>query len=206
MSSVATIAVGATVASAYVQKESAKDAARAQERSAQQGINEQQRQFEAIQELLAPYVEAGAGAVSAQGNLIGLGGADAQRSAIQALQDSPEFKYLVQSGEEAILQNAAATGGLRGGNVQASLARYRPQVLGQLIEQQFGRLGQISSLGQASAAGEAAAGQNASNAITSLLTQQGQARAGAELARGQAISNVIGSLGQLGIASQGGAF
>ena len=46
-----------------------------------------------------------------------------------------------------MLQNAAATGGVRGGNTTGALATYRPQMLTQLIDQQYARLGGLSAQG-----------------------------------------------------------
>jgi hypothetical protein len=124
-----------------------------------------------------------------------LSGSSAQQQAIAGLESSPQFKSMMQQGENAILQNASATGGLRGGNVQATLAQFRPQLLSQLIESQFSKLGTISGLGQASAAGQAAAAQQTSANIGNALTQQGQAAAGAALASGQAQAQMWGNVG-----------
>src|SRR5690606_31761091 len=119
----------------------------------------------------------------------------AQSAAIKALENSPQMKAMLQQGENAILQNASATGGLRGGNTQAALAQFRPQLLSQLIENQFSNLGSISGLGQASAAGQAAAAQQTGANVGNLLTQQGQAAAGAALAQGQASAQMWGNVG-----------
>lgn len=214
----ATAIVASTVGSALIGKSAASKAAAAQTQSAQQGIDAQQRQFEQMQQMLQPYVSAGYGAslgllpyaqaglpaFQQQQALIGLAGPEAQRQAIAAIEGSPEMAALTQQGEEAILARASATGGLRGGNVQGALAQFRPQVLSQLLNQQYGRLGGISATGlgvlsdvaqrgQASAAGVGAAGQTAASNIGALLAQQGQARAGSALAAGQA----FGSLAQL---------
>ncbi len=89
------------------------------------------------------------------------------------------------------MQNASATGGLRGGNIQGALAEYRPQILSQLIESQFGKLGQITNVGQSSAVGQASAGQNMAHAIAELFGQRGQAKAGEQIGKGTAIGGVI---------------
>lgn len=198
--------VGSSVAGAAVQASAARRAAGAQERAAEMGVEEQRRQFDAVQALLRPYVEAGTGAIEQQGALIGLGGPDAQRAAIAALEAGPEYEALVRSGEEALLQRASATGGLRGGNIQAALAQYRPQVLSGLIGQQYERLGGITRMGQASAAGQAAMGQQTGANIANLLAQQGAAQAGSALATGRAFGNLFGDVGTMvgrGMAYQG---
>lgn len=177
------------------QESAAAQAAGAQTASSEAGIAEQKRQFDAIQELLKPYVESGSSALGLQKNLIGMGGPQKQQELIDALQVSPQFQAMQRQGENAILQNASATGGLRGGNVQAALAQFRPQVLSQLIESQFGKLGSISGMGQASATGQANLGQATGNNIANLLGQQGQALAGQALASGQSSANMWGGLG-----------
>jgi len=112
-----------------------------------------------------------------------------QQQAIQGIEQGPLYQELAKQGEQGILQNASATGGLRGGNVQGALAQFRPQLLNQLIEQQYSKLAGLTSLGagasqnllgigQASAAGMAAAGQQSGTNISNLLTGQGQAQAG----------------------------
>lgn len=162
------------------------DAAQLQSQSAQQGIDEQRRQFDAIQKLLSPYVNAGTGALSGQQDLLGLNGSAAQQSSIDALKTSPQFQALTQQGQDAILANASATGGLRGGNVEASLAQFQPQLLSQLISQQYSRLGDLTSIGQNAAAGTGNAGVQTGNNIATLLGQQGSALAGGALASGRA--------------------
>lgn len=199
MSAIATaVVVGSALTgsmSSGAQSSAADAAAGAQTDASIRGIAEQQRQFDYIQQLLKPYVESGVGAIGAQQGLLGLSGPEAQQQAITALEQSPQFYALQKQGENALLQNAAATGGLRGGNIQGALAQFRPQLLSQIIENQFGRLGQLSGLGQASAAGQAAAAQQTGNSIAGLLGQQGQAQAGAAMAAGQGQANMWGNVG-----------
>jgi len=112
-----------------------------------------------------------------------------QQQAITGIEQGPLYQELAKQGETGILQNASATGGLRGGNVQAALGQFRPQLLNQLIEQQYSKLAGLTSLGagasqnllgigQASAAGTAAQGSQASTNISNLLAAQGQSQAG----------------------------
>lgn len=123
------------------------------------------QQQNALQAAFNPYLQAGQRALGGledfarvglggyqtglqgQQALTGLMGRDAQAEAIAALSGGPQMQALTQQGEEAILQNASATGGLRGGNVQAALAQFRPQMLSNLINQQYTQLGGIGALG-----------------------------------------------------------
>ena len=195
MSWIAAAVVGGSVISGAVQSKAQKSAASTQAASAEAGIEEQRRQFDEIQKLLAPFVSTGTDALSQQAALIGVGGLEAQQSAIKAIEQGPEFAALTRQGEEAILQRAAATGGLRGGNVQAALAQFRPQVLSGLIEQQYGRLGGLAGMGQASAAQQAGFGQQTGANISNLMQQAGAAQAGGTLAAAQTWGNTIGNLG-----------
>jgi hypothetical protein len=199
MSGIATAVVAGSVItgvmSSNAQESAAESAAGAQTAASQASIDEQRRQFDAVQKLLSPYSQAGEEALAGQQGLLGLSGTAAQQQAIKALEQSPQMQALVKQGETSILQNASATGGLRGGNVQGALAQFRPQLLSQLIESQFSKLGTISGLGQASAAGQAAAAQQTGANIGNALTQQGQAAAGAALASGQAQAQMWGNIG-----------
>ena len=200
----------------------AKSAAQTQAASQSEAIGEQRRQFDAIRELLSPYIQAGKpdltqpyigagpGALQAMQGLAGLRGAGEQQAAINQIQQGAQFQELARQGEQGILQNAAATGGLRGGNVQAALSQFRPALLNQLIESQYGKLAGLTSLGstsaenllrlgQASAAGTAAAGQQSAQNIGNLMVGQGQARAagqiGAANAFAQGASGITGAIG-----------
>lgn len=185
-----------SVLSAQQQKKTAQRAADAQTQAAQMGIDEQQRQFDAIQQLLSPYVNAGAQGLAGQQNILGLNGNPAQQQAIDALRNSNQYQQLNQQGQDAILQNASATGGLRGGNVQGALAQFSPQLLQNMIDQQYSRLGGLAAMGQNSAAMTGTAGQNSASQIGSLLNQQGAAQAGGYLAAGKANAQMINAVPQ----------
>ncbi len=148
------------------------------------GIDEQRRQFDVTRADYAPYLAAGTEALQQQGNLVGLGEDGVQAAAIERLRASPYFQSLLQSGEEGLLQNAAATGGLRGGNIQRGLADFRADLLAQTIERQLGHLGGLSGRGQDAVGSISAFGANRANNVTSLLANQGAVRAGGLLTRG----------------------
>lgn len=183
--------IGGALGGAFEGSESVSQASGAQQQAAQGGIDEQRRQFDAVQKLLQPYTQAGAGALAQQQALLGMGTPEAQQKAINALQSGPQFQALQQQGENAILQNASATGGLRGGNVQGALAQFRPALLSGLIDQQYSRLGGLASLGQNAAAGVGNAGMSTGTNIATLLGRQGQAQAGGILGQQSALTGGI---------------
>lgn len=177
--------------------------AETQAAASQAGIEEQRRQFDKLVEIMAPYVAPGTESIKAQQALLGLLGTEEQQKAIAGIEAGPTFSALARQGEEAILQKASATGGLRGGNVQAALAQFRPQLLQSLIEQQYTNLGGITKIGQASAAGQAAAGMESATSIANLLGQQGAQRAGGQIAMGNIPRQTFKDLVSLGSAAAG---
>ena len=232
------LTVGGGLIGSQMTSSATKSASETQAGAAQAGIDEQRRQNEAVQKLLAPYVQAGGGALGAyapyqqagagalptlqqyaqagapaleqQQALIGLRGPEAQRQAIAGIEGGGEFKALSEQARNSLLQGASATGGLRGGNIQGALAQFQPQLLNQLINQQYGRLGglaatggtvaqnlassglsatgELARIGQASAAGVGTAGSQTGANIANLLGQQGAAQAGGIMGQSQAFN------------------
>lgn len=210
MPAAAVVAGAAVAGSVYSANKSAKaagKAADAQSEASEAGIAEQRRQYDKMVELLSPYVTAGTGALAGQQNILGLNGAAAQKAAISGIEQSDYFKSTAQQGENAILQNASATGGLRGGNTQGALAQFRPQLLNQLVQQQYQNLGGITALGQNSAAQQGNQGMQSANNIGNLLAQGGAAQAGGYIGQANASNQLVSNLIGLGGAAFGaGAF
>ena len=213
---------GASLLGGLLSSRTAKSAAETQSDAAQAGIDEQRRQFNAIQKLLAPYIQAGRGAIGdfqpfqeageqafeQQQALAGLRGPEAQQAAISQIESSPFLQSQIEQGERALLQRASATGGLRGGNIQAALAQFRPQMLQRAIEDQYGRLGgfaatglglteQLYRGGQASAVNQASQAQTTGANVANLLGQQGAASAGGQLAGAAPFANLLNMPAQL---------
>lgn len=208
---IATAIIGSAVVgglmSSKAQKSAAKSASQAQTQAADASIAEQRRQFDAVTQLLAPYIGAGNTAMTRYMALGGMAGPEAQQRILDEIQTGPEFGALVRSGEEAILQSASATGGLRGGNTQAALAKFRPEILSSLIRDEYSRLGGLINTGQASAAGQASAGMQTGANIGNLFERQGAAQAGYNLARGQATADLWGNIaGSIGTVAGLGGF
>jgi hypothetical protein len=195
----AAIALGVgALGSAAIGASAASKAGKYQERAADKGVEEQRAAREEMRRLLEPYVAAGGPALEAQMGALGLRGAEAQQAYVAEQEQSPIYQALKRQQEESILQNASATGGLRGGNIQGALAQFSPALLNQFLTQQYDRLGGMTALGQQSAAGVGTSGMQSANAISGLFGQAGAARAGAALGVGQALSgpfNLATSLG-----------
>ncbi len=190
------VGAGTQLVGASMQSKAADRAAGAQVEAAEMGIEEQRRQFDTVRELLQPFVTGGTDAMKSMAIMAGLGDPGDMEGVIESIQQGPEFAELFQQGEEAILSQASATGGLRGGNVQGALAQFRPQVLSDLLGQRYQRLGGLAGMGQASAAGVGSAAQTTGSNVSNLMQQIGAAQAGGALARGNAFGQALGGIGQ----------
>jgi hypothetical protein len=193
-------AIGSVVGGITGAKQASKGAqaaAQTQANSADKAIAEARMAREANAATQQPFVDAGSKAIAQQMGLIGLNGTTAQTDAVNGLLTAPEYTTGVRQGEEAILQNAAATGGLRGGNTNNSLANFRADLLSNVINNQFNRLGSVSSLGQNAAAGVGNAGIQTGQIIGNQLTQQGAALAGGQIAKGNMVANNFNTMAQI---------
>lgn len=240
--------VGA-IGGAAISSIGAQSAASDQENASLAGIQQQGQEFNTIQGLLAPYVNAGTGALAgysnAQGNyagalgqysntlgqlnnLTGANGNAAQSTALSGLTSNPYYTQSMALGQQSILANASATGGLRGGNTIANLGYLPGQVLSNTMTQQIGNLGtslsgesglltgygnQVSQYGnliqqgESAAAGTGNAAMSTGNNITNLTGQIGSAQAGATLAGTNAATTALNTLGSYaGSTASGGAY
>lgn len=187
----------AGIFSAKSKKKAAKKAAEAQQAAAQQGIDAVSSQNALTQQNLAPYLQTGTKALGAQSDLLGLNGTGVQGSAIDALRASPLFQSLFGNGQEAILNNASATGGLRGGNTQRSLADFGADTLAKTIESQLAALGGLSGQGFNAATNSGQFGAQSADQIAQLLGNKGAAKAGGILGAAAANQELYGHLGNL---------
>ena len=201
----------------------AKQAAQIQADAARAGIAESTRQFDISRADQLPWLDAGKSALDQQMALLGIGAPgiisgygggtfdlkgrqvtppDRQNDAINQLEQSPMFQSLMRNGQNLILANGSATGGLRGGDIQQSFADFGRDSLSQVIQQQLANLGGISAQGGATGAGLGALGAGYAANNANLLGQGASATAGgillAQQAKNQNMNSLLGSLGQFG--------
>jgi len=145
----------------------------------QQGINDAAQVIKddkaATDALLQPYIEAGNAATTAQADLAGLNGPEAQQKAIDAIKNSPGYLASVQSGEKSILSNASVTGGVRGGNTQEVLAQFSPAMLANAVSNQYAELKSLGGQGNATALGKAGLTAQQAQLLASLAQDQSTA-------------------------------
>ena len=192
----AALNIGGSIYNSSQQKKASDSASNSLVQGNNSALDLQRSQYEQIQKMLLPFVQGGTTAFQSQQALSGALGADAQKAEMLKIEQSPQFTDAIQQGEQGILANASATGGLRGGNTQAALAQFRPRILNEMVNQKFGQYGQIASAGQNAAVNQGQFGGNyASNAG---LIQQGigQAQGQNQINRGQSNQNLFNNLSQ----------
>ena len=96
----AAITAGAAVAGGAMQADAAKKAGNASNAAAQQGIAEQQRQFDTFQQNIQPYLGAGQNALA---GLTALNSGD-----YSGFNQSPDYLWAMQQGTQALDRSAAA--------------------------------------------------------------------------------------------------
>jgi hypothetical protein len=182
------------------QKKAANQAMQAQTAALNRAIDIGNQQFQQTRADYMPYTRAGTAAIDDISKLLGLNfgpgysitetgateaGQEAQQAAIEKLRLGPLYQSLYRNGEEALLQNAAATGGIRGGNTQRGLADFGSDVLANVYQNTISNLNDVSRLGLGATGSVASFGANNANSAAGLTTQIGQAQANNYLARGR---------------------
>ena len=154
--------------------------------AAQQAAQLQYQEYQNTQRLLSPYVQAGTGAIGGyQGALNTL----QQGFNPQNLAATPGYQFQLQQGEQAVTDQATATGGVGGGNTLKALTQYGQGLASTTFQQQFQDwlsqnqsvlqgYGNLVNTGENAAAGTGAAGQTYANNAGNYLTQGASAVAG----------------------------
>jgi hypothetical protein len=188
----------------------ASGAAGAQSEAIQKAMEEIKKEFGVTEEQFAPFLQAATGgegvtgALTRQQEFLGLRGPEAQQAAFTGFMESPGQAFLRQRGEQSLLRNASAMGGLGGGNIRQAL---QEQGIGFAAQQQSelqDRLAGMTGLGfQATQGLGGLRSQKAAN-IGQMLTGQGQARASGILGEQQGKASTASNL--LNIAGTAASF
>lgn len=157
-----------------------------------------QNQWLQLMGMQTPYVQQGQQAFGLYQALTGAYGAGPQQQALQQFQMSQPAQFGLQQNIKGIQQNAAATGGLFGGNrlmqEQAAGTQAYQSDLAAYIE----RLRAQAALGQQSASALGGVGAVAGQGIGAAITGVGDARANAALAGSQAQGQAAQGATQVG--------
>ncbi|TCK87359.1 hypothetical protein [Paraburkholderia sp. BL9I2N2] len=144
---VGAVAVAGVASSAMAANQAGKANA-SQQQAAQSQLQLAQQQYDNQQQQISPYLAAGQTGLTDYGDLLGANGNDAQNAAIGGIKNGAQYQGLMQTGNENILANASATGGLRGSNTSNTLANTSIGTLNGLITQRLAGYGQLMTNGQ----------------------------------------------------------
>jgi hypothetical protein len=160
-----------------------------------QQLASQRKQLDYLKRVQKPVLDLRNKALPQLAGFYGLG-ADAgeyQQQFVDTARQSPFYQSMLDQGEEAVMRNAAATGGVRGGNVQQALAQNSQNVLQGLVNQQLQGLGSFAQT------------PIDTGGIANVMGQMGQTQAQGTMAMANAEQAGIGQLlgavqGGLGLA------
>jgi hypothetical protein len=203
------------VSSAVIGSNAATTAAGEQEQATEQGIAEQQREFNIEQQNAAPFVQAGQTSISdimagIQNGTFGPGSTPAFTAPTLAqAQQTPGYAFTQQQGDKGILEGAAAAGGAVSGGALKSLDQYNTNlanttystIYNQALStyganltnqaQQFSQLATPAQIGSGSTAAVNATGAQTSNSIANLLQSLGTSQAAGTVGSANAITSGI---------------
>lgn len=174
-----------------------KKASKAQQAGIQQAIDEQRREFDLTRQDYQPWTSAGTTALGQLGDLVGLNGTVKAQAAMDALRNSPQYQSLYRNGLEANLQNASATGGIRGGNEVRSLADFGADTFSQVLNDQLSRLGGIAGSGAQMVSGLGDQRAAMANNVSSGLMGIGNSKANSIIGQQQAWNNMSSQISQI---------
>lgn len=182
---------------AHDNKKAVKKAGRAQMAFLQQAIDQFKNQGQIIDSRFLPFVTGGTAGFGQLTDLLGINGPEKQQAALGIIQNSPVLARMIDQGTEGVLQNASATGGLRGGNTERGLADFRADAFNQVLQDQLQRLSGVSTLGANAVNSSANFGADMASNIAALLSGQGQVKAGTILGKQQVDNNLSNQISSL---------
>jgi len=165
-------------------KKASRKAQAAQMEMEGKALAEIQRQFDLTRSDYSPALQLLAPSIDGLRNLTGLNGDEALQTGLDSIKAGPLYQNMYRTGEEALLQNASATGGLRGGNMQGGLADFGADTLQRALLQQLSSYGNLANLGMGATDSASTFGANAANSIANRYGNMGQIQAGGILTRG----------------------
>lgn len=206
MSGIATAIVGSAVIGGAAASMSAKKAARAQRDASQLASQTELEQFYQSREDLAPWREAGAGALK-QLTKGTVAGEDFNRDFTLAdfIRD-PGYDFRLQQGQQALDRSAAARGGALSGAAIKGQTRYGQDYASNEYQnaynrfnndrtQRFNRLASLAGVGQTATRDVAQLGTQAASNVANNIIGAGNAQASGYVGQGNAWSGAAQSLG-----------
>lgn len=181
------LSAGATVAGSALAADATNNATNA-------AVNEQNTALNQQATLSAPYRGLGTTALPQYEALLGIGKGANSATTLSALQNTPGYQFTQQQGEQGILNQASASGGVSG-NTLTALDQYNTGLADQTYQTALGNAQGAVGLGQAAAAGQASNIGTAAGTIGSALINQGNTSAGIYANEAAGLSKIAGNTG-----------
>lgn len=186
------ILAGATLLGSGISALGSSSAANTAAGAQEQAIQEQMQMFQQVQKEEQPFIQGGGNALQSylQALGIGPGGGGFGTGPLSApfnpsnLAQTPGYQFTLGQGEQAILDNATATGGVGGGNTRKALTGYATGLADQTFQQQL----QDYMAQQA----------QGSNQLQNLITGGANAAANLGSQSTQVGANIAGNIGNIG--------
>lgn len=153
-------------------------------------IGEQRREYDTARADFKPYMDFGTASLGPLGDLLGINGNDKAAAAIASLKASPLYQSLFSNGQEALLQSASATGGLRGGNLEGASLDFGRDTLSSVIQNQIRNLFGAQSVGSGATGAVTDVGTHTADNISSGYTSIGNANFNRILGKQQVYNNL----------------
>lgn len=115
-----------------------------------------------------------------------------------AFYNSPDYRFALEQGEQSVLRNRAALGGLASGNTLAELNRFGQGLASQQFGNFYNRLAGLAGIGQSATNSVAGYGAQSAGNIGNLMAAQGDARASGIASQANIWGNTLGTIGGIG--------
>jgi hypothetical protein len=152
------------------------------------------KQGEEIRKSFDPFAKAGLSAFQQIAGLTGALGVEAEEEQLRAQErfaQSPGQRFLRDRQEKSLLRNAAAIGGLGGGNVRTALQEQAAGIAAQQRGQRLAELGFVSDVGQSALSQQAQSRQFQTGGVSQGLIGAAQARASGTLGEAAGIRQTV---------------
>jgi hypothetical protein len=172
------LGAGASIYGANKAADAQKGAADKSAALQQQAMEYQKANYEKASGNLSPFIQTGQGANSLLASAYGLNGAaPLNESTLQGFYNSPDYKFALKGGSEALDNSAAAKGGVLSGNQIRAQTEYGQGLATQNLQNYFARLSGMSGqgiqaggiLGQIGTGAGNSVGASANNAGNSMM-------------------------------------
>lgn len=155
----------AGVGASYIAGKGAESAATATKDSTALATQETARQFDVVDENLAPYREIGTEFLPALKQYM--------RGDYRGFLESPDYKFTLEEGEKAIDRKASAAGSRFGGRALKEAVGYAEGLASTFSDKYFNKLFNVVGIGSSAAAGTAQAALQTGQTNASIYNNQG---------------------------------